>query len=66
MQLGLKLGKKAARPGAMKFALSSYVDLDALPPIPKRFGHDGLISIGACSGTTRMAAVSGRARRMKR
>lgn len=53
MKLGLRLGKKPARPGAMKFALSRYVDLSKLPPIPERFGHDGLIQDWGVLGNDR-------------
>jgi hypothetical protein len=38
-----KLGKKPARAGAIKFALSRYADATALPPLPATFGHDALI-----------------------
>ncbi len=38
-----KLGKKPARAGAIKFALSRYADAAALPPVPATFGHDELI-----------------------
>lgn len=39
----MKLGKKPARQGAMKFKLANYIDLSALPKPPKTFGHEGLI-----------------------
>ena len=38
-----KLGKKPAREGAIKLALSRYADAAALPPLPATFGHDELI-----------------------
>jgi hypothetical protein len=38
-----KLGKKPARPGAIKLALDRYADAAALPPLPAVFGHDALI-----------------------
>jgi hypothetical protein len=38
--LTLKYGKTPARPGAMKLALRSYVDISKLPPVPATFGHD--------------------------
>lgn len=41
---GLKLGKKPARPGAMKLRLLDYVDPAKLPPVPANFGHDKLVS----------------------
>lgn len=39
----LKLGKKPARPGAVKLELKQYLP-SALPPIPATFGHDSLVS----------------------
>lgn len=39
----LCLGKLPARPNAIKFKLSTYVDLAALPPVPKDFGHEAYI-----------------------
>jgi hypothetical protein len=41
--LPLKLGKKPARPGAVKFKLANYLDKAKLPTPPKMFGHQGLI-----------------------
>ena len=41
--MSYRLGKKPARAGAVKFALTRYVDAAALPPVPAAFGHDGLI-----------------------
>jgi hypothetical protein len=39
-----KLGKKAARPGAVKLKLKDYVDIaGALPEVPNIFGHEDLI-----------------------
>jgi hypothetical protein len=38
-----KLGKKPARPGAVRLRLASYVNAAALPPLPAAFGHDALI-----------------------
>lgn len=34
-----KLGKKPARPGAVKFKFANYVDKSKLPTPPKSFGH---------------------------
>jgi len=42
--MSLKLGKKPARLGAVKFKLSSYVDLSKLPTPPAEFGHANSIS----------------------
>src|SRR4051794_17808270 len=43
----LKLGKKPARPGAVRFALADYVDTAALPKPPRHFGHEDLVeSVG--------------------
>lgn len=39
----LKLGKTPARPGAMKFKFTDFVDKIALPTPPTNFGHEGLI-----------------------
>ncbi len=45
--LQLKLGKKPARPDAVKFKLSKYLNLSALPSPPKSFGHElGIIEWG--------------------
>jgi hypothetical protein len=41
-----KLGKKPARPGAIKLALARYANTAALPPLPAIFGHDALIGAG--------------------
>jgi hypothetical protein len=38
-----KLGKKPARPGAVRLKLASYTNAAALPPAPAVFGHDALI-----------------------
>jgi hypothetical protein len=38
-----KLGKKPARPGAVRLKLASYTNTAALPPLPASFGHDTLI-----------------------
>jgi hypothetical protein len=38
-----KLGKKAARPGAVTFKLSRYILPRELPQPPASFGHEGLI-----------------------
>ena len=40
----LKLGKTEARPEAVKFKLTDFVNISALPPIPKNFGHENLIA----------------------
>lgn len=39
----VKLGKKPARPGAVRLKLSSYTDTAALPPLPVSFGHDARV-----------------------
>jgi hypothetical protein len=39
-----KLGKKPARPGAIRLKLASYVNVAALPALPAVFGHQGLIA----------------------
>ena len=39
----LKLGKTAARAGAMTFKLSNYINKKVLPKPPAQFGHEGLI-----------------------
>ena len=41
--LPFKLGKKPARPGAVKFKLANYLEKLKLPTPPKVFGHEGLI-----------------------
>jgi hypothetical protein len=41
--LPLKLGKKPARPGAVKFKLANYLVKTQLPTPPKVFGHEDLI-----------------------
>jgi hypothetical protein len=38
-----KLGKKPARPGAVRLKLASYTNAAALPPLPASFGHDAII-----------------------
>lgn len=38
----MKLGKKPARPGAMKLKFGTFFDTAALPVPPKRFGHERL------------------------
>lgn len=43
MPHSLKLGKTAARPDAVKFKLTAYADLAALPKPPKKFGHQDLV-----------------------
>ncbi len=43
----LKLGKKAARPGAVRLRLASYTNAAALPPLPAAFGHDAIIGADA-------------------
>jgi hypothetical protein len=43
--MSLRLGKKPARPGAVRFRLSSYTNAAALPPLPAFFGHDTLIGV---------------------
>lgn len=39
-----KLGKKPARPGAVKFRLSAYLDKAVIPAIPPAFGHQKLVA----------------------
>lgn len=39
-----KLGKKPARPGAVRLKLASYTNAAALPPLPATFGHEPLIA----------------------
>ena len=41
--LALKLGKKPARPGAVKFKFANFLVKPKLPTPPKVFGHEGLI-----------------------
>jgi hypothetical protein len=41
--LALKLGKKPARPGAVKFKFANFLVKLKLPTPPKVFGHEGLI-----------------------
>lgn len=38
-----KLGKKPARPGAVRLKFANYANAVALPPLPAAFGHDTLI-----------------------
>lgn len=38
-----KLGKKPARPGAVRLKLASYTNAAGLPPLPAAFGHDAAI-----------------------
>lgn len=38
-----KTGKLPARPGAVKFKLTDYINRKALPKCPKAFGHEDLI-----------------------
>ena len=40
----LKLGKKPARPGAIRFRLGSYLNAAALPAVPEVFGHESLMA----------------------
>jgi len=39
----MKLGKKPARPGAVKLQLSDYLDTSALPTLPDKFGRENLV-----------------------
>lgn len=39
----LKLGKKPARAGAVKFAFATYANTNALPTPPAMFGHETLV-----------------------
>ena len=39
----MKLGKKPARPGAVKLRLNDYVDLSKLPVPPANFGHTDMV-----------------------
>jgi hypothetical protein len=41
--MSVRLGKKPARPGAVRFKLSSYANAAALPPVPATFGHAAMI-----------------------
>jgi hypothetical protein len=43
----MKLGKKPARPEAMKFKLRQFIDPKALPKPPAKFGHEDLIWEGS-------------------
>jgi hypothetical protein len=45
--MSVKLGKTPARPGAVRFKLSSYTNAAALPPVPATFGHGDLIGARA-------------------
>ena len=38
-----KLGKKPARPGAVRLKFASYSNAAGLPPVPPTFGHDAAI-----------------------
>lgn len=38
-----RTGKKPARPGAVKFKLTNYINRKALPKCPAKFGHEDLI-----------------------
>ncbi len=40
-----KLGKKPARPGAVRLKLASYTNAAELPPVPAIFGHDAVIGV---------------------
>ena len=42
-----RLGKTAARPGAVRLKLSNYLDASALPTPPATFGHENLIGATA-------------------
>ena len=44
MTFAYKLGKKPARPGAIKLRFSAYLDKKELPKHPVNFGHERLIS----------------------
>lgn len=39
-----RLGKKPARPGAVKLRLGDYLKAAALPPLPAVFGHQNLVA----------------------
>jgi len=41
--MDFKLGKKAARPGAVSFRFANYANLAALPKPPRHFGHENLV-----------------------
>lgn len=43
--MSFKLGKKPARPDAVRLKLASYTNAAALPPLPATFGHDALIGV---------------------
>jgi hypothetical protein len=51
--LPLKLGKKPARPGAVKFKLANYLVKAKLPTPPKVFGHQPLIGAWNMLGNDR-------------
>lgn len=38
-----KLGKKPARPGAVRLKLANYTNRAALPPLPATFGHEAAV-----------------------
>lgn len=40
----MKLGKKPARPGSIRFAFRKYANLSVLPTPPAEFGHDALVT----------------------
>ncbi len=42
--MAFKLGKKPARPGAVKLRLANYIDTTALPKPPLSFGHERLVN----------------------
>jgi hypothetical protein len=42
-----RLGKKPARPGAVRFKLTSYTNTASLPSLPAAFGHDAIIGADA-------------------
>jgi hypothetical protein len=44
MPRSYKLGKRPARPGAIKLKLTDYIAAAALPPLPAVFGHEELIA----------------------
>ena len=44
MTTHFKLGKKPARPGAVKFRLSTYLNKAVIPAIPPAFGHQKLVT----------------------
>jgi len=41
--MSFRLGKTPARPGAVRFKLSSYLKTTAWPPVPAVFGHASLV-----------------------